>query len=153
VNAHVMPVPMMNILNGGKHAANSTTFRNSWSCLRGPSLLPNACAGRRDLCFFEKGASGKGMNTNVGDEGGFAPSLSSNAMAIEVILQAIEKAGYRPGEDVWIALDPASSELYEDGKYKLQREGRELSSDEMVAFYVDWVKNTPSSPSKTAWPR
>ncbi|HHX63798.1 MAG TPA: phosphopyruvate hydratase, partial [Chloroflexi bacterium] len=85
----------------------------------------------------------KDMNTNVGDEGGFAPSLSSNAMAIEVILEAVEKAGYRPGEDIFIALDPASSELYEDGKYHLPREGRVLTSEEMVAFWADWVEKYP----------
>ncbi|MBC7315548.1 MAG: phosphopyruvate hydratase, partial [Chloroflexi bacterium] len=92
---------------------------------------------------LKKVLAAKGLNTNVGDEGGFAPSLSSNAMAIEVILEAIEKAGYRPGEDVWIALDPASSEIYENGKYILAREGRALTSDEMVAFYADWVAKYP----------
>ena len=85
----------------------------------------------------------KGLNTNVGDEGGYAPSLGSNAAAIEVILQAIEKAGLRPGIDVWITIDPASSEIYEDGKYQLKREGRSFTSDEMVAFYADWVNKYP----------
>jgi len=87
--------------------------------------------------------SKKGLNTNVGDEGGFAPSLGSNAMAIEVILEAIEKAGYRPGLDVFIAIDPAASEIYEDGKYQLKRENRALSSEEMVAFYADWINKYP----------
>lgn len=85
----------------------------------------------------------KKQNTNVGDEGGYAPSLGSNAAAIEVILQAIEKAGLRPGVDVWIAIDPAASEIYEDGKYQLKREGRALTSEEMVAFYADWVNRYP----------
>ncbi len=144
VNAHVLPVPMMNILNGGKHASNSTDLQEFMVMPTGAESFAECLRwGAEIYASLKKVLSGKGMNTTVGDEGGFAPSLSSNAMAIEVILQAIEKAGYRPGEDVWIALDPASSELYEDGKYKLQREGRELSSDEMVAFYVDWVNKYP----------
>jgi enolase len=144
VNAHVLPVPMMNILNGGKHAANSTDLQEFMVMPAGAGSFAECLRwGAEIYAALKKVLSGKGMNTNVGDEGGFAPSLSSNAMAIEVILQAIEKAGYRPGEDVWIALDPASSELYEDGKYHLQREGRVLSSDEMVAFYVDWVNKYP----------
>jgi len=144
VNAHVLPVPMMNILNGGKHALNSTDLQEFMvmpvgapsfgECLRWGSEIYHSLANV---------LKDKGLNTNVGDEGGFAPSLSSNAMAIEVILEAIERAGYRPGEDVFIALDPASSEIYEDGKYILTREGRELTSDEMVAFYVEWVGKYP----------
>lgn len=85
----------------------------------------------------------RGYSTNIGDEGGYAPSLKSNAEAIEVILAAIEAAGYRPGQDIWIALDPASSEIYEDGKYVLKKEGRALSSEEMVDFYADWVARYP----------
>ncbi|MCD6302976.1 MAG: phosphopyruvate hydratase [Anaerolineae bacterium] len=144
VNAHVLPVPMMNILNGGKHALNSTDLQEFMvmpvgapsfgECLRWGSEIYHSLANV---------LKDKGLNTNVGDEGGFAPSLSSNAMAIEVILEAIERAGYRPGEDVFIALDPASSEIYKDGKYILTREGRELTSDEMVAFYVEWVDKYP----------
>ncbi|MGC9360979.1 MAG: phosphopyruvate hydratase, partial [Anaerolineae bacterium] len=141
---HVLPVPMMNILNGGKHAMNSTDLQEFMvmpvgapsfgECLRwGAEIYHSLASVLKD----------KGLNTNVGDEGGFAPSLGSNAMAIEVILEAIERAGYRPGEDVFIALDPASSEIYEDGKYVLAREGRELTSDEMVAFYTDWADKYP----------
>jgi len=144
VSAHVLPVPMMNILNGGKHAMNSTDLQEFMvmpvgapsfgECLRwGAEIYHSLASVLKD----------KGLNTNVGDEGGFAPSLGSNAMAIEVILEAIERAGYRPGEDVFIALDPASSEIYEDGKYILAREGRELTSDEMVAFYADWADKYP----------
>jgi len=144
VNAHTLPVPMMNILNGGKHAANSTDLQefmvmpagapNFAECLRwGAEIYQN----------LKKVLDSKGHNTNVGDEGGFAPSLNTNAAAIEVILEAIEKAGYKPGVDVWIALDPASSEIYEGGKYHLKRENRVLSSDEMVAFYADWVAKYP----------
>jgi len=144
VNAHVLPVPMMNILNGGKHALNSTDLQEFMvmpvgapsfgECLRWGSEIYHSLANV---------LKDKGLNTNVGDEGGFAPSLSSNAMAIEVILEAIERAGYRPGEDVFIALDPASSEIYKDGKYILTREGQKLTSDEMVTFYVEWVDKYP----------
>jgi len=144
VNAHTLPVPMMNILNGGKHAANSTDLQEFMIMPAGASSFAECLRWSAEIYqSLKKVLSAKGLNTNVGDEGGFAPSLSSNAMAIEVILQAIEKAGYRPGEDVWIALDPASSELYDDGKYHLQREGRVLSSEEMVAFYADWVDKYP----------
>jgi enolase len=144
VNAHTLPVPMMNILNGGKHAANSTDFQEfmimptgaeSFSeCLRwGSEIYQNLKQVLHDAH----------LDTNVGDEGGFAPSLGSNAAAIEVILKAIERTGLRPGEDVWIALDPAASEIYEHGKYVLAREGRTLTSDEMVAFWVDWMSKYP----------
>jgi enolase len=144
VSAHTLPVPMMNILNGGKHAANSTDLQEFMIMPAGASSFSECLRWSAEIYqSLKKVLTAKGLNTNVGDEGGFAPSLSSNAMAIEVILQAIEKAGYRPGEDVWIALDPASSELYDDGKYHLQREGRVLSSAEMVAFYADWVSKYP----------
>ena len=92
---------------------------------------------------LKKVLGGKGYNTGIGDEGGFAPSLGSNAEAIEVILAAIEKAGYRPGEDMFIALDPAASEIYEKGVYKLAKEGRDLTGAEMVEFYADWAKKYP----------
>jgi len=144
VNAHTLPVPMLNILNGGKHASNSTDLQEFMvmpaeadsfrQCLQwGAEIYHN----------LGKVLKSMDMNTNVVDEGGFAPSLPSNAAAIEVILKATEKAGLRPGEDVWIALDPASSEIYEDGKYQLTREGRSLTSEEMVAFYKDWVDKYP----------
>ncbi len=144
VNAHVMPVPMMNILNGGQHAKDSTDFQEFMVMPAGAPTFAECLRWGAEIYHSLKNVlSAKGMNTNVGDEGGFAPSLSTNAMAIEVILEAIEKAGYRPGEDVWIALDPASSELYHDGKYVLEREGRTLSSDEMVAFWKDWIERYP----------
>ncbi|MCD6519500.1 MAG: phosphopyruvate hydratase [Anaerolineae bacterium] len=144
VNAHTLPVPMMNILNGGKHAANSTDLQEFMIMPVGASSFSECLRWGAEIYHsLKKVLADKGLNTNVGDEGGFAPSLSSNAMAIEVILEAIERAGYRPGEDVWIALDPASSEIYEDGKYHLKREGRVLSSEEMVEFYVDWVSKYP----------
>ena len=144
VHAHVLPVPMMNILNGGKHAANSTDFQEFMVMPAGaPTCAECLRWGAEIYHSLRKVLADKGYGTNVGDEGGFAPSLGSNAEAVEVILQAIERAGYRPGEDVWIALDPASSELYEDGKYNLQREGRALSSEEMVDFWSGWMGKYP----------
>ncbi|MGI5915419.1 MAG: phosphopyruvate hydratase [Anaerolineae bacterium] len=144
VNAHTLPVPMMNILNGGKHAANSTDFQEFMIMPAGATSFRECLRWCAEIYqSLKKVLHDKDMNTNVGDEGGFAPSLSSNAMAIEVILEAVEKAGYRPGEDIFIALDPASSELYEDGKYHLPREGRVLTSEEMVAFWADWVEKYP----------
>ena len=144
VNAHTLPVPMMNILNGGKHAADSTDFQEFMVMPAGAESFSECLRWGAEIYQTLKKVLGeKGMNTSVGDEGGFAPSLSSNAMAVEVILEAIEKAGYRPGEDVWIALDPAVSEIYEDGKYQLAREGRSLSSEEMVAFWADWADKYP----------
>ena len=144
VHAHVLPVPMMNILNGGKHAANSTDFQEFMVMPAGaPTFAECLRWGAEIYHSLHKVLADKGYGTNVGDEGGFAPSLGSNAEAVEVILQAIERAGYRPGEDVWIALDPASSELYEDGKYNLQREGRALSSEEMVDFWSGWMGKYP----------
>jgi enolase len=144
VYAHVLPVPMMNILNGGQHAANSTDLQEFMVMPAGASSFSECLRwGAEIYATLKKVLHDKGLNTNVGDEGGFAPSQSSNAMAIEVILEAIERAGYRPGEEVFIALDPAASELYKDGQYHLAREDRILSSDEMVEFYVDWVNKYP----------
>ena len=144
VNAHTLPVPMMNILNGGKHAANSTDLQEFMIMPTGAPSFAECLRWSAEIYHsLKKVLSNKGLNTNVGDEGGFAPSLSSNAMAIEVILEAIEKAGYKPGVDVWIALDPAASEIYEEGKYNLKREKRVLTSDEMVEFYADWVNKYP----------
>jgi len=143
-SAHVLPVPMMNILNGGKHAANSTDFQEFMVMPAGaPSFSECVRWGAEIYQSLKKVLHEKGLNTNVGDEGGFAPSLGTNAAAVEVILQAIEKAGYRPGEDVFIALDPAAAEIYEDGKYVLATENRTLSSEEMVAFWADWAAKYP----------
>jgi enolase len=143
-HAHVLPVPMMNILNGGKHAMNSTDLQEFMVMPAGADTFAECLRwGAEIYQALKKVLAGKGFDTNVGDEGGFAPSLAYNAQAIEVILEAIEKAGLKPGEDVWIAIDPASSEIYEGGKYHLARENRVLSSDEMVAFYADWVSKYP----------
>ena len=144
VSARTLPVPLMNILNGGKHAADSTDLQEFMVAPTGaPSFAEALRWGTEVYHSLKKVLKGKGYNTSVGDEGGFAPSLGSNEEAIEVILEAIERAGYKPGEDIYIALDPAASEIYHDGRYVLKKEGRELSGEEMVAFYEDWVGKYP----------
>ena len=118
VTSYTLPVPMMNILNGGRHAADSTDFQEFMVVPAGASSFRHALQmGTEVYHCLKKVLKDKGLNTNVGDEGGFAPSLSSNQQAIEAILSAIEKAGYKPGEDCFIALDPAASEFYKDGNY------------------------------------
>ena len=145
-SARTLPVPMMNILNGGKHAVNSTDFQEFMVMPVGaPTFREGLRWGAETYAALKKVLTKKGFGTNVGDEGGFAPSLGSNAEAIEVILQAIEAAGYKPGVDIWIALDPASSEIYDAERkvYVLAKEGREMSSEEMVEFYVGWANKYP----------
>jgi enolase len=135
---------MMNILNGGRHAADSTDFQEFMVVPTGASSFSHALRMGTEVYHCLKGVlKDKGLNTNIGDEGGFAPSLSSNQQAIEVILSAIEKAGYKPGEDCFIALDPAASEFYADGQYVLPLEGVSLSSQEMVDYYIGWVASYP----------
>ncbi len=144
VSARTLPVPLMNILNGGKHAADSTDLQEFMVAPAGaPSFAEALRWGAEVYHSLKKVLKGKGYSTSVGDEGGFAPSLGSNEEAVEVILEAIERAGYRPGEDIYLALDPAASEIYHDGRYVLKKEGRELSGEEMVAFYQDWVGKYP----------
>lgn len=146
VGARTLPVPMMNILNGGKHAVNSTDFQEFMVMPVGADSIAEAVRwGSEIYQSLKKVLHDMGQSTNVGDEGGFAPSLGGNAKAVEVILTAIEKAGYRPGEDVFIALDPASTELYDPktGLYKLDIEGRSLSSAELVDLWVDWANRFP----------
>ena len=141
---YVLPVPMMNILNGGKHAANSTDFQEFMVVPAGASSFRHATQiGTEVYHSLKRVLRDRGLNTNVGDEGGFAPSLPSNKDAIEAILSAIEKAGYQPGKDCFIALDPAASEFYQDGKYILAREGASLTSEEMVDYYVKWTMDYP----------
>jgi len=141
---HLIPVPMMNILNGGKHAADSTDLQEFMIMPLGAETFAEALRwGAETYHALKKVLKRKGLITSVGDEGGFAPSLRSNAEAIEVILEAIETAGYSAGKDIYIALDPAASEIFEDGEYVLAREGRRLSSAEMVDFYADWVEKYP----------
>jgi len=143
-SARTLPVPMMNILNGGKHAEDSTDLQEFMVVPAGaPTFREGLRMGAEVFASLKKILHDRGLATGVGDEGGFAPSLKSNQDAIEVILRAIEGAGYRPGEDAYIALDPASTELYEDGKYKLAKEGRAFSSEEFVDFYADWLGKYP----------
>ncbi len=144
VYSHVLPVPMMNIMNGGKHATNSTDFQEFMVMPVGaPSFSEGLRWGVEIYHTLKQILHDKGFSTTVGDEGGFAPSLGNNEAAIEVILEAIQKAGYTPGQDVYLALDPATSEIYQDGKYYLATENRSLSSSEMVQFWADWAEKYP----------
>jgi enolase len=144
VYAHVLPVPMMNILNGGKHAVDGPDLQEFMVMPVGASTFAEALQWGAEIYHALKGVlKAKNKSTGVGDEGGFAPSLDANEEAIEVILEAVEKAGYKAGEQVRIALDPAASEFYKDGKYVLAKEGRTLSGAEMVEFYADWVAKYP----------
>jgi enolase len=143
-NAHVLPVPMMNIMNGGQHADNNVDLQEFMAMPAGAESFEEAL--RMGAEVFHSLASvlrGRGLSTAVGDEGGFAPNLSSNEEAIEVIVAAIEKAGFEPGKDVFIALDPAASSFYQDGKYVLAGEGRTLDSAGMVEFYQALVDKYP----------
>jgi enolase len=135
---------MFNILNGGKHAQNSTDIQEFMLVPAGAPTFGEAVrCGAEVYAALRSVLHDMGASTNVGDEGGFAPSLPSNAAAVEVILKAIEKAGYKPGLDCFMAFDPASSSFYSDGLYNLEREGRKLTSAEMVAFWEDWVNKYP----------
>jgi enolase len=142
--ARTLPVPLMNILNGGKHAADSTDFQEFMVAPVGARTFRQALQmGAEVYQALKRVLRQKGLGTAVGDEGGFVPSLSSNEEAVEVILAAIEAAGYRPGQDCAIALDPAASELFHDGRYHLPREGATLSSQQMVELYQRWVSQYP----------
>jgi enolase len=145
VYARTLPVPMMNILNGGKHADNNVDIQEFMAVPLGADTFSEALRmGVETFHALRKVLVEKGLNTNVGDEGGFAPSLGSNHEALELVLRAIEASGRRPGEDVAIALDPAASEFYHDGVYVLEAEGNaRKSSEEMVDFYEDLVKRFP----------
>ena len=144
-NAHLLPVPCMNIINGGKHADNNVDFQEFMIAPHGAKTFTEAL--RMGIEVFHSLKSvlkAKGYSTGVGDEGGFAPDLKSNDEAVEVILEAIGKAGYKAGEEVSICLDPAASELWEDGKYKLFKStGKFLTSDEMVKLWESWVNQYP----------
>ncbi len=144
VDAHVLPVPMFNILNGGKHAQNSTDIQEFMLVPAGaPSFREAVRCGAEVYAALRSVLHDRGASTNVGDEGGFAPSLPSNAAAVEVILQAVERAGYKAGKDCFLAFDPASTSFYSDGLYHLEREGRSLTSAEMVDFWESWVDKYP----------
>jgi enolase len=144
VAAATLPVPMMNILNGGKHAEDSTDLQEFMVMPVGaPSFHEALRWGTETYHSLKKVLKARGYNTGLGDEGGFAPSLGSNEEAIEVILEAIEGAGYEPGADLFLALDPAASEFYEDGYYDLRKEGKRLKGEEMVDFYLAWIEKYP----------
>jgi enolase len=144
VSARTLPVPMMNILNGGKHADNSTDMQEYMVLPVGAPTFRDALRmGAEVYQGLKKVLHGKKLNTNVGDEGGFAPSLGSNREALEVIVAAIDAAGYKPGVDIFLGMDPAASEFYDNGKYVLAREGRTLTSSEMVDLYAQWISEYP----------
>lgn len=143
-NATTLPVPMMNILNGGKHADNNVDFQEFMIMPVGAVNFAEALRmGTEVFHHLKKVLQKKGLNTAVGDEGGFAPNLSSNEEAIQTLMTAIEEAGYRPGEDVFLALDVASTEIYRDGKYELAGEGVVYTADEMIDFYKQLVDKYP----------
>ncbi|MEE8174960.1 MAG: phosphopyruvate hydratase [Dehalococcoidia bacterium] len=144
VSARTLPVPMMNILNGGKHAENSTDFQEFMVVPAGAESFAQAMQmGAEVYHALKQVLRDRGLNTNVGDEGGFAPALTSNKEAVELVLSAIEAAGYRPGQDCFIALDPAASVLYSHGKYVLAREGATLTAAQMVEYYERWTSDYP----------
>jgi len=144
-NAHLLPVPCMNVINGGKHADNNVDFQEFMIAPHGaPSFTESIRIGEEVFHALKSVLNSKGYSTGVGDEGGFAPNLKSNDEAVEVILEAIVKAGYKPGGEVSICLDPAASELWEDGKYKLFKStGKLLTSDEMIKLWESWTSQYP----------
>jgi enolase len=145
VDARVLPVPMLNILNGGAHTDwQSTDLQEFMVMPTGAATFADALRiGTEVYHALGRVLEGRGLGTTVGDEGGFAPKLGSNAEALDAIMQAIEAAGYRPAEDAHLAIDAAVSELYEDGRYNLRREGRVLSSDELIELYAGWAERYP----------
>lgn len=143
-SALTLPIPMMNVLNGGKHAEKSTDFQEFMIVPHGAPTFKEALRyGAEIFHTLKKILAARGLNTAVGDEGGFAPSLPSNEAAIEVILEAIQKAGYAPGKDIALALDVAASELFENGTYILASENKKLSASELIARYEEWLKKYP----------
>lgn len=144
-NAYLLPVPCMNVINGGKHADNNVDFQEFMIAPHGATSFTESIRMGEEVFHALKGVlNTKGYSTGVGDEGGFAPNLKSNEEAVEVILEAITKAGYKPGDEVSICLDPAASELWEDGKYKMFKStGKFLSSDDMVKLWESWVTQYP----------
>ncbi|GEA31147.1 phosphopyruvate hydratase [Clostridium diolis] len=144
VNSKVLPVPMMNILNGGSHADNSVDLQEFMIMPAGAPTFSEALRMCAEVYHtLKKILNDKGYATGIGDEGGFAPNLKSNQEALDVIIEAIGKAGYKAGEEIFIAIDAASSEYYKDGKYVLEHEGRTLTSAEMVDFFEEWVNKYP----------
>jgi len=144
VQGVTLPVPLMNVINGGKHADNNVDFQEFMLVPGGfPTFSEALRAGVETFHALKAVLKAKGYNTNVGDEGGFAPDLRSNVEAVEVLLTAIEKAGYKPGQEIAIALDPASSEFYQEGRYVLEADGKSLTGPEMVAYWENWVNQYP----------
>ncbi len=144
VNAHIIPLPQMNILNGGKHADNNVDLQEFMIAPIGAESFKEAlrmCA--ETYHTLKKVLKERGYSTSVGDEGGFAPNLKTNEEPLELIVEAIKRANYEPGKDIYIALDPAASEFYKNGKYILKAEGRELTSEEMVSYYENLVEKYP----------
>lgn len=143
-SACLLPIPMLNILNGGKHAADSVDFQEFMVVPVGTSRFSHALQMATEIYHaLKKAIKDQGLNTNVGDEGGFAPSLTSNKQAVELILAAIDIAGYKAGDDCLIAVDPAASSFYDESKYILHREGTTLSSSEMIDYYAGWISSYP----------
>ncbi|WP_300459731.1 phosphopyruvate hydratase [Desulfobacula sp.] len=144
INARLLPVPMMNIINGGAHAANNLDIQEFMILPFGAASVAEAIRmGAETFHHLARILKGEGLSTAVGDEGGFAPNLSSNEVALEYIINAIEAAGYRPGKDIGIALDAAASEFYRDGKYIFQSEGRELTAVELIDYYEALIEKYP----------
>jgi enolase len=144
VGAHVLPVPMMNILNGGKHAVDGPDLQEFMIVPVGAPCFAEALRWGSEVYHALRAVlKSRGYSTGVGDEGGFAPSLKANEEAIELILEAVGAAGYAPGKDVMIALDPAASEFYQDGVYVLKKEGKKLTGAEMVDYYAGWAESYP----------
>ncbi|HPQ89485.1 MAG TPA: phosphopyruvate hydratase [Candidatus Mcinerneyibacteriales bacterium] len=144
IGAKVLPVPMMNIFNGGKHAANNVDMQEFMIVPVGAPTIKEAVRyGAEVFHAFKKILTEKGYSTSVGDEGGFAPNLSNNREPLEYMMKAVEKAGYRPGEEIYFAIDPASSEFFKEGLYHLAGDGKKLNSGEMVDYYEKLVKDFP----------
>lgn len=144
VNARLLPVPLMNVINGGEHADNALDIQEFMLVPKGASSFSEGLRwGVETFHHLKKLLHDQKLSTAVGDEGGFAPNLPSNRAALELLLQAIEKAGYKPGEDIALALDVAATEFYADGKYTLAAEGRTLTSDEMIAYLADLAGSFP----------
>jgi enolase len=143
-NAHVLPVPMMNVLNGGAHADNNVDFQEFMVMPVGAASFGEGLRwGVETYHALKKLLAAKGLSTAVGDEGGFAPNLTSNEQALQVLVEAIEAAGYTPGDDIALALDPAVTEIYVEGEYRLEGEGITLNAEGMVRFWTDWCERYP----------
>ena len=144
ISAHVLPVPMMNIINGGEHADNPIDFQEFMIVPVGAATIVEAVrCGSEIFHTLKKALSDKGLATGVGDEGGFAPNIASTGEALDFIMGSIEKAGYRPGDDVMLALDCAATEFYASGKYEIAGEGKSLSSEAMAEYLADLTRRYP----------